>query len=211
MVISSSNKTDISAIKRALAILFQPGDVSELRAFNKKGFALPGYYDNFTKLAEDAARLSNREDIASVYVLPNVIKKALLARAANHLYPEGPGEKKTTTDADVLKRRWFIIDIDADCDGVKGISSTDEEHQTTIDTAHDIMKFLFSIGFPKDSMILASSGNGAHILVRIEEIPNTTENTELIKTCLTVLSTKFKGIDLSVFNPSRVFRFYSQH
>jgi len=55
-------------------------------------------------------------------------------------------------------------------------------------------------------MILTSSGNGAHILVRIEEIPNTAENTELIKTCLLALSSKFTGIDLSVFNPSRVFK-----
>jgi hypothetical protein len=199
-------KTDIAEIKRALALIYQPGDVVELRAFDKKGFSHPGYYDDFTKLADDAARLSNREDIASVYVLPNVIKKVLLARAKNHLYPDGSRDKKLTADEDVLKRRWFIIDVDADCEGVSGISSTDAEHQATIDTAHNIINFLVSIGFPKDSMILTSSGNGAHILVRIEEIPNTAENTELIKTCLLALSSKFTGIDLSVFNPSRVFK-----
>ena len=199
-------KTNINEIKRAIALIYQPGDVVELRAFDKKGFSHPGYYDNFTKLAEDAAGLSNREDMASVYVLPNVIKKVLLARTKNHLYPDGLKDKKLTADEDVLKRRWFIIDIDADCDGVSGISSTDAEHQVTIDTAHNIINFLISIGFPKDSMILTSSGNGTHILVRIVDMPNTTENTELIKTCLLALSSKFTGIDLSVFNPSRVFK-----
>ena len=187
-MIANRPQTNLAEIKRALALIYQPGDVVELRAFDKKGFSHPGYYDNFTKLADDAARLSNREDIASVYVLPNVIKKVLLARAKNHLYPDGSRDKKLTADEDVLKRRWFIIDVDADCEGVSGISSTDAEHQATIDTAHNIINFLVSIGFPKDSMILTSSGNGAHILVRIEEIPNTAENTELIKTCLLVLS-----------------------
>jgi len=206
-MIANRPQTNLAEIKRALTLLYQPGDVVELRAFDKKGFSHPGYYDNFTKLANDAASLSNREDIASVYVLPNVIKKALLARAKNHLYPEGSRDKKLTADEDVLKRRWFIIDVDADCDGdIAGISSTDAEHQATIDTAHNIIHFLITIGFPKDSMTLTSSGNGAHILVRIVDIPNTTENTELIKTCLVVLSTKFKGIDKSVFNPSRVFK-----
>ena len=178
-------KTDLDEIKRALALIYQPGDVVELRAFDKKGFSHPGYYDNFTKLADEAARLSNRPDMTGVYIIPNLIHKSLLNRAANHLYSDRKKEKKTTADANILKRRWFIIDIDAEC--ASGISSTDEEHQTTIETGRDIKNFLVSIGFTKDSMILADSGNGAHILVRIGDIPNSAENTELIKTCILAL------------------------
>ena len=197
-------KTDINEIKRMSSILYQPGDIAEIRAFDNKGFSHPGFYDDFTKLAEDAARLSNRPDITAVYITLNVIKRALLARAANRLYPEGPGEKKTTADIDVLIRRWLFIDIDAYCDGIKGISSTDAEHQTTVETAHNIIQFLISIGFPKDSMILADSGNGTHILVRISDLPNNDETTLLIKTCIAALQARFTGIDEAVYNAARI-------
>jgi hypothetical protein len=179
-MIANRPQTNIDEINRALSLLFIPGDIVELRAFDKKGFPHPGYYDDFTKLAEDAARLSDRPDMASICITPNVIKTALLARAKNHLYPDNSKAKKTTSDEDVLKRRWFLIDVDAYCQGIAGIASTDEEHQATIEMACDIRAFLISIGFPKDSMILADSGNGAHILVRLGDIPNTAETTELI-------------------------------
>jgi putative DNA primase/helicase len=202
-MIANRPQTDINEIKRVCSILYRPGEVGELRAFDNKGFSHPGYYDDFNKLAEDAARLSNRPDITAVYVTLNVIKPALLARTANHLYPDSK-DKKTTADVDVLTRRWFFIDVDANTDGVKGISSTDAEHQATVETARNIMQFLTSIGFPKDSMILADSGNGTHILVRIGDLPNNDENTLLIKTGLATLKARFTGIDEAIYNAARI-------
>ena len=203
-MIANIPQTNLAEIKRMSSIFYQPGDIAEIRAFDNKGFSHAGYYDDFTKLAEDAARLSNRPDITAVYITLNVIKRALLARASNHLYPDGTKEKKTTADIDVLIRRWFFIDVDAYCDGIKGISSTDAEHQATVETAHNIMQFLVSIGFPKDSMILADSGNGTHILVRIGDLPNNDENTLLIKTCIAALQARFTGIDEAVYNAARI-------
>ena len=199
-------KTDISEIKRAIALIHQPGDVVELRAFDENGYTHAGYFDNPTKLADEAARLSNRPDMAGVYIIPNLIHKSLLNRAANHLYNDHKKEKKTTADANILKRRWFLIDIDAEC--AAGISSTDEEHKAALETGCNIKNFLVSIGFPKDSIILADSGNGAHVLVRIGDIPNNAENTDLIKTCIAVLKAKFSGVDESVVNDARIWKLY---
>jgi len=101
MTTHESLQTDIAEIKRALHLSINQW-CSRIAAFDKKGFSHPGYYDDFTKLADDAARLSNREDIASVYVLPNIIKKVLLARAKNHLYPDVQGIKQ-------LNRGWKMF------------------------------------------------------------------------------------------------------
>jgi len=205
-VTTMNPKTDISEIKRAIALIHQPGDVVELRAFDENGYTHAGYYDDSIKLADEAARLSNQPDMAGVYIIPNLIHKSLLNRAANHLYSDRKKEKKTTADANILKHRWFLIDIDAEC--AAGISSTDEEHQAALETGCNIKNFLVSIGFPKDSIILADSGNGAHVLVRIGDILNNAENTELIKTCIAVLKTKFSGVDESVVNAARIWKLY---
>ena len=199
-------KTDLNEINRAISIFYQPGDVVELRAFDENGYTHAGYYDNFTKLADEAARLSNRPDMAGVYIIPNLIHKSLLNRAANHLYSDRKKEKKLTQDANILKRRWFLIDVDAEC--ASGISSTDEEHQAALETGRDIKNFLVNIGFTNNSIILADSGNGAHVLLRIGDIPNSAENTKLIKTCIATLKAKFVGIDESVFNAARIWKLY---
>ena len=92
-------------VREALAVLFEPQAVVELRAF-KDRTTVSGYFDNHDSLAEEAEKLDDRG--FAVYVTLNPVKPALLARAHNRIktYP-----KVTTSDADVLHRLWLPLDF----------------------------------------------------------------------------------------------------
>ena len=102
---------ETAAILAALAVLFTPDDVIELRAFPKGGRKRTdaGYFDgqHWPQLAEHAARLSASG--AAVYVTLNPVDPQLLSRYNNRI--EGFAST-TTTDKQVTRRRWLLVDID---------------------------------------------------------------------------------------------------
>jgi len=202
-------KTNLTEIKHALALLYQTDDVVELRALDKNERITAGFFNDFTKLATIAARLSDRPDITAVYIVPNPIKRELLARAANRLYADKE-KKDLTKDIDITRRRWLLIDPDAK--RVVGISSTDAEHESAIARAYEIKNFLIILEFNLNSIIVADSGNGAHVLVRIDDIAINEDNAALIKSCIAALKAKFQSdgveIDAAVVNPARVWKLY---
>lgn len=65
------------------------------------------------------------------------------------------------------------------------------------------------LGFP--GLVLADSGNGAHLLGRID-LPNDLESTSIIKKCLEALSVRFTddsiAVDLTTFNAARIWKLY---
>ena len=197
-------RTPREEILRALGILFQEGEVVELRIpspFISPKRPISGYFNDFNKLADNAERWSGRAE--AVYITLNPINPALLARSANKVKSSIPA----TSDSDVLRRRWFPIDIDPD--RPSGVSSTDEEHSLAIERARQIREFLSSRGWP--APILADSGNGAHLLYRID-LPNDEESKRLIERCLKVIEARFSDdkvkIDTTVFNAGRIWKLY---
>ena len=76
-----------------------------------------------------------------------------------------------------------------------------------------IRDYLIGLGFNTNSIIVADSANGGHILVRVNLKP-TAENKALIKSCIAALKARFDTdtsiitIDESVINPSRVWKIY---
>ena len=183
-------------------MLCQPGDVVELRALDVGGKTVAGYFDDYIKLAEAAAKYSGQA--AGVYVVLNTITPALLARSANRITI---GPRNLTQDSDILSRRWLPIDIDARRPA--GISSTDAEHDGAIRTARDVRMYLEAAGVPHDSVAIGDSGNGGHVLVRIDE-PNDAASMELVKQCLEALAARFDtdavSIDRAVFNAARIWK-----
>jgi hypothetical protein len=113
----------------------------------------------------------------------------------------------TTSDRDIICRRWFPIDIDPV--RPSGISSSGAEKTAALDKAEKIMQFLSEMGFPEP--IRADSGNGAHLLYRID-LPNSPESNQCIKTCLEVLADLFSDnqvhVDTAVGNPGRIWKLY---
>lgn len=199
---SQAPKHDLLEIRRALTVLYQPGQVVELRALGVGGRTVAGYFDDHTKLAEAAARLSG--NATGVYVVLNEFTPALLARFANRLTT---GPKTLTQDSDILLRHYLPVDIDAM--RPSGISSTDAEHDAAIKVARKIKEYLIGLEFPTDSIIIGDSGNGAHLLVRVD-LPNDEVNKDLIKTCLEALGAQFNdniaSIDPTVFNAGRIWK-----
>lgn len=115
--------------------------------------------------------------------------------------------KHTTSDKEITRLWWLFIDCDPRRPA--GISASDDEHQTALDRATAITTYLAEQGWPEP--ICADSGNGAHLLYRID-LPNTEENAKLLKAVLAALGTRFTDlkieIDPGTFNPARLVKLY---
>ena len=139
-----------------------------------------------------------------VYVVLNKLNPVLLARANNIL--KG-GLRNTTTDADILEQRWLYVDVDPLRPA--GISSTDVEHQSALDRATNIRKFLAGGGWPEP--IYADSANGAHLQYRLPKLPLDRVG-ELVKRCSQVLAARFSdsvvSVDERTVNPARLCKLY---
>ena len=197
-------------ILEALEIFVEPGAVAELRVINYaergNGYTknYSGYYNNLEKMAEDAAQFGKRAP--AVYFTLNTCNPALLARANNRTKAVVK-RASSTTDENISHLQWLPIDIDAIRPA--GISSTDEQHEASIERCRGIMKYLTKQGWPEP--VAADSGNGAHLCYKID-MENVKENTELVKGCLEALDKMYSddmaAVDTGVFNASRIWKLY---
>jgi hypothetical protein len=195
---------DAEEVRRTIRLLFAPGQVTEVRILNgtsgsmRYSTSLSGYFDNPDALV---AALQTVKSADGVYIIPNLVDPALFARAVNRLSIAG----KATSDSDMKSRKWLLIDFDPK--RPSGISPTDDEHDAAIKRAHDIVDNRRAAGWPEP--IKADSGNGAHLLYRIDLPAN---DNGLVKRCLEALSARFGDdkviIDTSVHNPARIWKLY---
>src|SRR5437879_3464236 len=153
-------------IRQTLGILVAPGGVVELRIPNTPKRTVSGYYDNLDKLAADAAVL-DRPDMPSIYLTMNPVDPALLARCQNRYKPYAA---ELTQNHHIIRRHWALLDFDPV--RASGISATEEEHSAAMDRAQGCRDWLIEeCGAPAASLVLADSGNGSHVLARID-LPN---------------------------------------
>src|SRR5262249_50830019 len=137
-------------IKRVLDVIHEPKSVVELRCLKTRWKTVSGYFSDYEKLAEEATGLSGQ--VSGVYITLNPIKADLLARRENRVERYAD---QTTSDDDILKRRWLPIDFDPIRPA--GISSTDSEKKLAMARMEQCRARLSSLGFP--SGISADSGN----------------------------------------------------
>ena len=196
---------DTAAILAALAVLFTPDDVIELRAFPKgRKRTDAGYFDgqHWPQLAEQAARLSASG--AAVYVTLNPVDPQLLSRYSNRI--EGYAST-TTTDKQVTRRRWLLVDIDPV--RPSGTSATDAQLDAAKVKARAVYGYLNGIGWP--APLVAESGNGMHLLYALD-LPNDDDATALVKAVLIALGERFDDaqtkVDRAVFNAARICKLY---
>jgi hypothetical protein len=150
-------------------------------------------------------QLSDCGDHDAIYYTLNECNTALLARRAKNTIHDQI--KETTSDWDIVRRRWFFIDFDPK--RPKGVSSTKEEKSAAQQVMVKVVKALRKRGWPEP--VIALSGNGYHLLFRVDQ-PNNSETTDLFKSCLGVIAGKFNSdaveIDRKVFNASRITKAY---
>lgn len=192
-----------------LALLFQPGDVFEVRAPDcrerrdaRYAFTCSGYFsfDAIGKAADEIASLDRAGIAPGIYVTMNPVAPALLARAANRIKPRA---RETTQDKDVVRRRWLLIDVDPARPA--GVSSTNDELALALERARAIVEHLVALGWP--ASIMAMSGNGYHVLYRID-LP--TDDGGLVKAVLAALADRFSddavAVDRAVHNSARIIK-----
>ena len=197
--------TNREEIVRALRLLFSEGDVFEVRILKavSANYMRPhtesGYFD-FEHIPQAADAIAKIRAFAGAYVTLNPVDPDLLARAFNRL---GPAEQNATTaDDDIVRRRWLPID----CDAVRksNISSTDEEHKAALELADQIRNGLASVGWPQP--IVLDSGNGAQLLYRIDLPAKDDSLVQNVIASIAAASTDKVNVDLTVFNPARIWR-----
>ncbi len=198
---------DRDEILRTWQLFRLPGEVLELRIPKAKKFkTVSGYFNDPNTFADAVVGLADG-DFAGIYFTINPVRPDLLARAANRYVKYA---ESTTSDTDIAAIRWLPVDLDPKRPA--GISSTDEEHAASLQKAQKIKKWLVDeLCWPKNALILADSGNGAHLAARIE-LPNTPEAVTIIKQCLAALDSKFSDevvhVDTTTYNPARIWKLY---
>lgn len=207
---------DAGEIKRAVSALIAPGAVFEVRipkgstVTDRKSAVYSGYFEaddaGISKLIAGLRQLAAFE---SVYITAQVVDPQLLGRADSRIKKSEGGD--TTSDCNILSYRNLLID----CDPVRPgkLSSQGKAHQAAIDRAYAIRDYLSGTGFP--SPIVGDSGNGAHLIYRID-LPNDEDinraETGLFHRFLKSLDAQFSdsqvAVDLKMFNPSRIWKLY---
>jgi P4 family phage/plasmid primase-like protien len=106
-------------------------------------------------------------------------------------------------DSDIERRISLLIDLDPP--RPSGTNSTEAEKQAAREQAERVIAWLTSQGWPQP--LLADSGNGIHILYRID-LPNDGPATALVKGVLARLHQLFPMVDGGNFNASRISKLY---
>ena len=190
-----------TTIARALEVLFEPGAVAELRAI-RNGKTAAGYFDDPEALAREAGKLDGQE--YTVYVTANPVDPALLARSQNRVkHPL----RESTSDRDILRRRWLLVDLDPARPA--GVSATDEEKNAARERAREIYAHLHRSGWSEP--VIGDSGNGYHLLYPID-LPNDPESLELVRGVLEALSFRFTdervSVDTTTSSAARIWKLY---
>ncbi len=192
-------------IIRAQKLWFLPGDVFEIRILKAVtgGYLKPhtesGYFD-YEHIQSVADAIGKVRAYAGAYVTINPVSSDLLARAYNCLCPAE--SESTTADSDIVRRRWLLID----CDAVRKakISSTDAEHDAALAKAREIRDGLTSLGWPMP--VLLDSGNGAQMTYRIDLPADDGGLVQRVITEIAKASSDAIKVDLTVYNPARIWR-----
>jgi hypothetical protein len=192
------------ALAKLYKLLIESGQVVELRAIgvqfsSGRPHIEAGFFDSnhLLPMAKEALRLS--KVAKGVYFTLNPLHHDLLARRCNRVAWAAEGE--LAKDKNVLARRWLLVDVDPVRDAL--ISATDAEKEHAWDTVQAVREFLGSNGWP--APLLADSGNGFHLLYRID-LPG--DDGGLVRRVLQALAHRFDSaaakIDQAVFNPARI-------
>ncbi len=204
-VLTPKPRPDKAAILAALAALFDPSDVIELRSFARgRKRTDAGYFDGEHReaLADAAVRLNAAG--AAVYVTLNRIDPQLLGRYCNRIEPYA---KTTTSDANVIRRRWLLIDLDPV--RLADTSATDAQVQAAREAAAKCYRMLKAEGWPEP--LAGESGNGWHLLYPLD-LPNDADSAALVKGALAGLAARLNDeavkFDQSVFNAARITKLY---
>jgi hypothetical protein len=196
-------KASSTEIQRGISLLFQPGDVVEVRIPKTRAGVVAGYFDNLPAMATAIAEADAKYQAGGVYYVLNRIDPALLGRAYNRLKEHA---EYTTADNNIRRRRWLPVDLDPVRPA--GVSSSEDEHAAALARAQTIAtEMATEWGLP----ILADSGNGAHLLYRLD-LSNNEDGLKLVAGTLAALDQRYSDetvkVDVTCANAARIWKAY---
>lgn len=199
------NETEI---RKTLDVFKTDNGLVEVRIFStvNKTDIYSGIFDDYNALIESIKRF-DREPY-NIYFVFNELKDALNGMPQYNKMIKGA---KAVSDSGIKYRRWLLVDFDPIREGdVKDIASTDEEMGYSHDIAVEARKFMRNLGFT--SPVVCKSGNGYHLLFRVDNIPCNNETNEVCKNVLKYIAKRFSDervdCDVKVFNAARITKFY---
>lgn len=177
-------------------------DFTEVRILGK--FQYSGYFnsvDNLINAIEPYADMDEEQ----VYFVLNKIDDACYGRQQSGKIVKSP--KITTNDNDITRRHWVLCDFDPL--RKSGTNASDEEFELAHKKAQEVFSFLRDKGF--SSPIICKSGNGWHLLYKIDEDVSD-ETTEIIRGFFKYMGSKFSDdkveFDEKNFNAARLCKLY---
>jgi hypothetical protein len=196
-------RADPDEIRRGISLLFDPRDVVEVRIPKTRAGVVAGYFDDHSAMAVCIEAADAKYGASGIYCVLNPFERALLGRAYNRLKEQA---EYTTADNNILRRKWLPIDLDPVRPA--GISSSDEEHAAAIARARVIA---YDMEHEWGRPILADSGNGAHLLYRID-LQNTQASLASVSAALNELDRRYSDsavkVDLTSTNAARIWKAY---
>lgn len=185
---------------RFLGVVREPGEKVEVRCLPsaKSKTVFSGLFTDLDQAAREAVGASGK--FKGVYFTLNPVQGSEtrgLQRAGK--------DAKLTTDSDILRRSWLLVDIEGNRPDAKLNNATDEEILQAIQVAEKIREhFRTKTGCHP---LVVMSGNGIHLLYRLS-LPNTSESLEVVKAVLHKLDEQFStegaSVDVTVCNASRI-------
>lgn len=162
---------DAAEVRRALAVLADPAHGLQLQRapFRSDGFATFGGND----LKAAVAWVAGQDDATGLYYALNPV-------------PAGLGHSLKA--ADVLARRWLLVDVDRNKAVQPDDPATDAEHEAARELALAVLDYLSDEGWP--APLLVDSGNGWHLLYRID-LANDAFSRVLLRDVLKALAARF--------------------
>lgn len=181
---------------------FHSNEWVEIRLLNvPQHGTVRGYYKDYEKAERDIMKYDGQ---VNIYMTLNSISPDVANRSLNRLHRFA---KETTSDKEIIRRNWLMIDFDPQ--RPSGISANEQELQSAWELAEQVQEYLENMEFTEP--VVAMSGNGYHLLYPVD-LPNTPEVTKLFKEFLRVLDDKFSngmvGIDRTTYNASRITKLY---
>ena len=182
-----------------------PESVVEIRALQcperhgqKFKSTFSGYFIDPMEAAKAAIRCDEL-GAAGTYITLNEVNPQVRARSADRMTFKA---KSTTADADILRRRWIVIDIDPK--RPSGISATDAEKRKSFEAREAVEAYLCENGFP--SGVKADSGNGYYLLYPIDLEPSDTRVAELLSHLADRFDSEHVSIDRTVASIARIIK-----
>lgn len=181
-------------IRLAIKMIYRPGDTIEIRTFAKDGTRRVGRYP----LGWDIVRALEKEDSfgRDCYYVLNPTGLAALPIGAN---------QSGTKEGDVPRRKHFLLDFDP---VRKHKIASEEQYLRAWETANLAYEGLTEEGW--SNIVMATSGNGVHLLVPID-LPNDEPSKQLIRKTQRGIAERFyhSGVEIECFpDAARLVRAY---